>query len=107
MKNLGSISDPKSLVTKEYVDGMAEYPFSVTLPAASWSNHTLTVSNAGFIATGYAYLVSPSAPYFDEWCYARIYASDVTTNGSMTFTCTNTPSGDITAYILRKVVPSA
>lgn len=80
--------------------------FSVTLSAASWSNGSQTVSNANFLATGYAYLVSPAAQYFDDYVSARIYGSDVTTDSAMTFTSENTPSGDIVVNILRRAVAS-
>ena len=81
-----------------------ELAFDVTLSASSWSNNSITVSNANFLASGYAYLVKPDAQSFDDWCACRIYGSNVTTDGSMTFTCATTPTSNIVVNVLRKVV---
>ena len=103
MLNLSAINEGGDLVTRDYVDSMVDYDFTVTLAASSWSNNSITVSNANFIASGYSYYVAPNSPNFDDWCAARIYAADVTTNGQMTFSCTTTPTSNIVVNISRRV----
>lgn len=77
--------------------------FTVTLLAASWSNNALTISNANFLASGYAYIVAPAGASFAAYGEAQIYADDVTVDGSMTFHCDSAPSADLTVNIARVV----
>ena len=77
--------------------------FTVTLAAASWSSNAQTVSNANFLATGYAFMVSPESSSFADYAAAVIYADDVTTDGGMTFHCGTTPTADLTVNIVRVV----
>lgn len=77
--------------------------FTVTLSAASWSNNAQTVSNANFLASGYAYIVSPASASFADYGEAQIYADDVSTDGSMVFHCDSAPSSDLTVNIVRVV----
>lgn len=77
--------------------------FTVTLASASWSSNAQTVSDAKFIASGYAYIVSPSSASFSDYGNAQIYADDVTTDGSMTFHCTDVPSSNLTVNVVRVV----
>lgn len=75
--------------------------FTVTLAAANWSSNALTVSDARFLASGYAYMVNAAPSDTYDWQDANIYADNVTTNGQMTFHCETVPSGDLTANIIR------
>jgi hypothetical protein len=77
--------------------------FTVTLAAASWSSNAQTVSNANFLASGYAYIVSPASASFAAYGEAQIYADDVSTDGSMVFHCDSAPSSDLTVNIVRVV----
>ena len=77
--------------------------FTVTLASASWSSNAQTVSNANFLASGYAYIVSPASASFAAYGEAQIYADDVTVDGSMTFHCDSAPSSDLTVNIVRVV----
>lgn len=77
--------------------------FTITLASASWSSNAQTVSNANFIASGYAYIVSPASASFADYGAAQIYADDVTTTGQMTFHCTDAPSSNLTVNIARVV----
>ncbi len=95
---------PTSGVVKSALNNAKALSFTVTLAASSWSNNAQTVSNAYFIASGYAYTVCPSASNFTDYANAQIYADDVTTNGSMTFHCDSVPSSDLTVNILRTEV---
>lgn len=77
--------------------------FTVTLASSSWSSNQQTVSNANFIASGYAYIVSPASASFVDYGTAQIYADNVTTNGQMTFHCEDVPSSALTVNIVRVV----
>lgn len=77
--------------------------FTVTLLAASWSNNALTISNANFLASGFAYIVAPAGASFAAYGEAQIYADDVTVDGSMTFHCDSAPTADLTVNIARVV----
>ena len=77
--------------------------FTVTLTAAGWSNNAQTVSNANFIASGFAYTVAPASGSFADYASAQIYADDVTVAGQMTFHCTTAPSAALTVNIMRVV----
>lgn len=75
--------------------------FTVTLSASAWSGKAQTVSNAGFIASGYAYTVAPSGDSYKAYAEAMIYADDVSENGKMTFHCGEEPTESLTVNILR------
>ena len=77
--------------------------FSATLTTAGWSNSAQTVSNANFVNSGYAYIVSPASASFLAYGEAQIYADNVTTNGQMTFHCEDTPTTALTVNITRVV----
>ena len=77
--------------------------FTVTLSSASWSSLAQTVSNANFVTSGYAYIVSPASASFVDYGTAQIYADNVTTSGQMTFHCVDTPSSNLTVNIARVV----
>ena len=77
--------------------------FTVILASASWSSLAQTVSNANFITSGYAYIVSPESGSFLNYGTAQICADDVTTTGQMTFHCVEAPSSDLTVNITRMV----
>lgn len=77
--------------------------FSVTLPAASWSNNEQTVTSQYFVTVGYGFIVSPASSSFADYASAAIYADDVTSAGQMTFHCTATPATDLTVNIIRVV----
>ena len=95
---------PTSGVVKSALNNAKALSFTVTLTAAGWSSNAQTVSNAYFIASGYAYTVVPASSSFADYGAAQIYADDVTTNGSMTFHCDSVPSSDLTVNILRTEV---
>lgn len=77
--------------------------FTITLASASWSSNTQTVSDLKFIASGYAYIVSPASASFTDYSTAQIWADDVSTDGQMTFHCTDVPSSNLTVNIARVV----
>ena len=77
--------------------------FTVTLSSSGWSSNAQTVSDAKFIASGYSYIVSPASSSFADYGAAQIYADDVSTNGQMTFHCTDVPSSNLTVNVVRAV----
>lgn len=77
--------------------------FTVTLASASWSSNAQTVSNANFLASGYAYIVSPASASFAAYGEAQIYADNVSTDGSMVFHCDSAPNANLTVNIARVV----
>ena len=78
--------------------------FTVTLPASGWNNKAQTISNAKFVASGYAYTVIPDSNSFLTCNAAVIYADNVTEAGKMTFHCVETPTENLTMNILRTEV---
>ena len=78
--------------------------FTVTLPASGWNNNAQTISNAQFVASGYAYTISPDGGSFLACNAAIIYVDNVTEAGKMTFHCVETPTEDLTMNILRTEV---
>ena len=84
-------------------DASAFKGFTVTLSSSGWSSNAQTVSDAKFIASGYSYIVSPASASFADYGAAQIYADDVSTDGSMTFHCTDAPSSNLTVNIVRVV----
>ena len=75
--------------------------FTVSLPSSAWSNGAQTVSDARFLTGNYCYMVyaAPSDTY--AWQDADVYADDVTTAGQMVFHSDATPTGSLTAQIIR------
>lgn len=74
-----------------------------TVTLSGWVDNEITITDSFFEPNGYAYTVAPQSSDFSDWKNAVIWADDVTTN-AMTFHCENTPSGNITAVILKVVV---
>ena len=73
---------------------------TVTLAAASWSSNTQTVTVTGVSATETDQLIQPVPASASRSAYqaAGIQATAQATN-SLTFACTETPSGDLTVYV--------
>lgn len=69
-----------------------------TLTAAGWSGGTQTVSCAG-VTSSNSVIVTYAPASHDAWVAAGVYCSAQATN-SLTFTCTSTPSADLTANVL-------
>ena len=75
--------------------------FTVTLTAAGWSGNSQTAANDLFLADGYAYFTNPADGDYTAWNEGMVRGQDVTTDGQMPFTCSETPSGNITVKIIR------
>lgn len=90
--------------TFNVMDGISSSTaFTVTLASASWSNNEQTVSDVRFLASGYAFVVSPASGSFTDYAESQIYADDVSTDGQMTFHCADAPSSNLTVNIVRMV----
>ena len=70
----------------------------VTLLANWWSSNTQTVT-ATWVTTTNSVVVSPDPSSFSDYTEAVIYCSAQSTN-SLTFTCTDEPSNDITVNVM-------
>ena len=78
--------------------------FTVSLPLASWSSNSQTVSDAKFVASGYSYFVSASPSDTLDYGESVIYADNVTTDGSMVFHCVDLPVRDLTVNITKVAI---
>ena len=81
----------------------AALSFQITLASANWSSNEQTVSNANFLASGYAYVITPNGSDVSAYGTAQIYADDIDTDGQITFHCTTAPSSDLTVNVMRVV----
>lgn len=70
----------------------------VTLTSAWWSSNTQTVT-ATWVTASNNVVISPAPSSFSDYTSAVIYCSAQASN-SLTFTCTNTPTSDITVNVL-------
>lgn len=75
--------------------------FTVTLDKDEWEDGELTITDAKFITSGYAYIVTPSPSSIEDWADGEIYADDVTTDEEMTFHCGEVPADDIVVNVVR------
>lgn len=87
-----------------YTPSKAAAAFSVTLSTSGWSGGRQTVNDSRFLASGYAYIVSPVAESFSDYAGSTIYAEDVTTDGQIVFRCEDTPSNNIVVNVVRTEV---
>lgn len=74
---------------------------TVALPASGWSNGTQTVNNAGLLAQGYGYIITPDGTSYEMYAVCMVRADDVAADGEITFRCSDTPSGELTVNIMR------
>lgn len=81
----------------------AALSFTINLLASGWSNGAQTISNANFLASGFAFTVSPNSAARSKYMESLIYADDVTVDGQMTFHCDTAPDTNLTVNILRVV----
>ena len=74
---------------------------SVSLPVSGWSDNTQTVTVTGVLADETKQLIQPMPAIASQIAYmsAGIYCSGQAAN-SLTFTCSETPTEDITLYIV-------
>lgn len=83
----------------------AALSFTINLLASGWANQAQTISNANFIASGFAFTVSPNSAAREKYMESLVYADDVTVDGQMTFHCSEdaVPDTNLTVNIMRVV----
>lgn len=74
--------------------------YTVTLSTTGWSDNTQTVSVSGILADETAQQITamPAAASQAAYYAAGVYASGQGA-GTLTFTCTTTPTEDLTVYV--------
>lgn len=74
--------------------------YTLSLPAASWSDNSQTVSVSGIVADETAQEITPIPAVASQAAYyaAGVYASGQGA-GTLTFTCTTVPTEDLTVYV--------
>ena len=74
--------------------------YTLSLPAASWSENSQTVSVSGIVADEASQQITamPAAASQAAYYAAGVYAS-AQSAGSLTFTCTTVPTEDLTVYV--------
>lgn len=78
---------------------------SITLPASGWSSNTQTVTVQGVSATETGQLIQPVPAVASQAAYyaAGILCTNQAAN-SLTFTCQEAPSSDLTVYVVIQEV---
>ena len=78
---------------------------TVTLPASSWSSNAQTVTVNGVLADETAQLIQPMPAVASQAAYyaAGILCTNQAAN-SLTFTCQEAPSSDLTVYVVMQEV---
>lgn len=74
------------------------FSFTVSLPVASWSSYSQTVTATGVTATA-TVVVSPAPSSFEEYGDKGVYCSGQAAN-SLTFTCSTVPANALTVNVL-------
>lgn len=76
--------------------------FAISIPSSAWSNKSCTISNSNIQSgTEYTYFVGPSDSSYKDYNECGIYADDITTNGSITFHVSETPTVSISVDICK------
>ena len=78
---------------------------SITLPASGWSDSTQTVTVNGVLADETKQLIQPMPAMASQSAYygAEVLCSEQAAN-SLTFTCQNVPTEDLTVYVVMQEV---
>lgn len=80
---------------------------TVTLTTSAWASNTQTVTVSGVLADETAQLIQPVPALASQSAY---YAAGILCTGqaanSLTFTCTETPTSDLTVYVVIQEVGS-
>ena len=71
---------------------------SVSLPVASWSSNSQTVTVSGVTTTN-TVVVSPAPDSFGDYSTSVVHCT-AQGNNSLTFTCSETPAGALTVNVL-------
>lgn len=90
----------KDAANKLYVDSGDFKSTTASLTVAGWSSNSQTVTVSGITASNIV-IVSPAPTSYSEYSVCGVYCSAQATN-SLTFTCSETPSGALTVNILYR-----
>lgn len=85
---------------KAYVDSGDFKSTTASLTVTGWSSNSQTVTVSGITASNIV-IVSPAPMSYSEYSVCGVYCSAQATN-SLTFTCSETPSGALTVNILYR-----
>lgn len=96
--------NPHSVTADQIGAAKPGYVFYITLLASNWVDNSQTVSDIGFVTSGYAYLINPSDEDFISWNDCIVRGKDVEQAGKMNFICEEQPSSDIVVKIVRMEV---
>lgn len=101
---VSNVSNPSSSLdaaNKAYVDQKAPKYRTVTLPAASWSDNSQTVTVNGVKASETAQLIQPMPAVASQDAYiaAGVICSGQAAN-QLTFKCSTVPTEDLTLYVV-------
>lgn len=99
--NVSTPLSSQNVANKAYVDQKVPKYRTVTLPAASWSDNSQTVTVNGVKASETAQLIQPMPAVASQQAYmsAGIYCSGQAAN-QLTFKCSTVPTEDLTLYIV-------
>lgn len=105
IKNLRDPTEYDDAATKNYVDSKRPKYASVTLTTSGWSSNTQIVTVSGVSADETAQLIQPMPAVASQSAYyaAGILCTNQAAN-SLTFTCQEAPSSDLTVYVVIQEV---
>lgn len=111
VRGIGTPENDDDAVPKSYVDtavsAKASKPtrVAVTLSTSAWSSNAQTVTVTGILADETAQLIQPVPAIASQSAY---YAAGIMCTGqeanSLTFTCQETPTADLTVYVVIQEV---
>ena len=100
LKLSGNPSDDADAANKAYVDSMAPRRKTITLSASAWSSNQQTVTVSGVLADETKQLIQPAPSSADRSAYIAAGIECVSqAENSLTFTCEEVPSEDLTVYV--------
>lgn len=97
--NIDASEDDDALVIKNDATGLTD---TITIAVADWSNNTCTKSS-DIVTASNTIWVAPAPASFVDYGTAQIRAT-AQASGTITFTCTTTPTSDISVNITARGV---
>ncbi len=82
--------------------------FDLTIPAAGWSDHTITIFDSRFLAAAkYSYVIGPATNSRDTYIDCGIKANDITTNGEIVLQSDDIPADALTIHVTRSEITNS
>ena len=105
LKNISNPDDLTDAANKAYVDSLKPTRLTATLSASGWSGNSQTITVFGVSADESAQLIMPVPALASQTAYyeAGILVTGQAAN-SLTFTCQNVPTEDLTVYVVMQEV---